>query len=44
MAHFLAATDMGLALSAVWWFFAVAWRCDGRRPRPAALIPASAPR
>jgi hypothetical protein len=33
-----------LVLSAVWWFITLAWRWDGGRPRPAELIPASAPR
>jgi hypothetical protein len=33
-----------LVLAAVWWFVTLGWRCDGGRPRPAELIPASTPR
>jgi hypothetical protein len=29
-----------LVLSAVWWFFLLARRCDGGRPRPTELVPA----
>jgi hypothetical protein len=33
-----------LVVSAVWWFFTLARGCQVGRPRPAELIPASAPR
>ena len=32
-----------LAFAALWWLFTAASRCDGERPRPTELTPASQP-
>ena len=32
-----------LAFAALWWFFTLASRCNGDRPRPTGLIPAGQP-
>jgi hypothetical protein len=29
-----------LAFAALWWFFTLASRCDGGKPRPTDLVPA----
>jgi hypothetical protein len=32
-----------VAFAALWWFFILASRCDGSKPRPTQLIPAGQP-
>jgi hypothetical protein len=34
------ALTLFLAFTALWWFFTLASRCDGGKPRPAEPIPA----